>query len=165
MLILSSIFSIQKQVAAASIDAQPSKDTDDLEGDKKEDEDMEEHDDEEDEESSKQPSAPPPAANSFTFKKSPFADETLTPATEGAAASASQLVINQSQSVSATQHTMDEDQERLCVVCEDGKKEIMLLPCKHMCLCKSCASKCLMKQITECPMCRTKIEDNIEVFW
>jgi len=153
-----------KQVAAASIDARPSKDTDDLEGDKKEDEDMEEDDDEDDEESSKQPSAPPPAANSFTFKKSPFADETLTPATEGAAASASQLVINQNQPVSATQHTMEEE-EHLCVVCEDGKKEIMLLPCKHMCLCKSCANKCLMKQITECPMCRTKIGDSIEVFW
>ncbi|KAL7487421.1 hypothetical protein ACHAW6_013022 [Cyclotella cf. meneghiniana] len=50
----------------------------------------------------------------------------------------------------------------LCIVCEDAKKKIMILPCKHMCLCEKCANFDVIK---DCPMCRTKVEDSSEVFW
>lgn len=110
--------------------------------------------------------------SSFTFKRSPFADEMLTPATE-VAASTSQLALSQGQPASASQLAIFqsqagsavEEEEHLCVVCEDGKKQVMLMPCKHMCLCKSCATRCLGETMKECPMCRTKIQDSIEVFW
>ena len=58
-----------------------------------------------------------------------------------------------------------EEDERLCIVCEDAKKEVILLPCKHMCLCKKCASTCLFKTLHECPMCRAMIGDSMEVYW
>ena len=110
--------------------------------------------------------------SSFAFKRSPFADDLPSPITEvaagtsqvalsqGQAASASQLGISQSQALSTT-----EEEERLCIVCEDGKKEVLLLPCKHMCLCKNCASTCLFKTIKECPMCRAPVKDSMDVFW
>ena len=102
---------------------------------------------------------PTKATNTFLFKKSPFSDETLTPTTE-VSAGTSHLAL-QSQTVNSA----TEDDEHLCVVCEDNKKQVMLMPCKHMCLCRSCTNMCLYKTIKECPMCRAKIEDSIEVFW
>ena len=57
------------------------------------------------------------------------------------------------------------DEENLCVVCDDAKKQIILLPCKHMCLCKTCSAQCLFITIKECPLCRTEIKDSMEVFW
>lgn len=57
------------------------------------------------------------------------------------------------------------DEENLCVVCDDAKKQIILLPCKHMCLCKTCSTQCLFITIKECPLCRTRIENSMEVFW
>lgn len=106
-----------------------------------------------------QPIVPINAApvNSFSFKRSPFNDM-LTPTTE-VAASTSQLTLAQSQPATTA------EEEHLCVVCEDAKKEVMLMPCNHMCLCKTCANRCLFKTIKECPMCRAKIEDSKEVFW
>ena len=157
----------EKQRAAASA-TQEMIDVDEEENE--EEEEIEEDDDEEEETtsnsngnvSSSQASNSAPPANSFSFKRSPFAsDMMLTPATE-VAASASQLAINQSQPASAS--PMEED-EHLCVVCEDGKKGVLLIPCKHMCLCRDCANRCLFKTIKDCPMCRTKIEDSVEVFW
>ncbi|KAL3783164.1 hypothetical protein HJC23_001514 [Cyclotella cryptica] len=50
----------------------------------------------------------------------------------------------------------------LCVVCEDAKKKIMILPCKHMCLCEKCAD---FNKIKDCPMCRTKVEGSTDVYW
>ncbi|KAL7540832.1 hypothetical protein ACHAXR_010746 [Thalassiosira sp. AJA248-18] len=112
-----------------------------------------------------------PQGNAFTFKRSPFVNDMLTPTTE-VAASTSQLVLSQSQAASASQLAISQSQacstaedERLCVVCEDGKKEILLLPCNHMCLCKNCADTCLFKTIKQCPMCRGKITGSTPVFW
>jgi hypothetical protein len=58
-----------------------------------------------------------------------------------------------------------EEDVTLCIVCEDAKKEVLLLPCKHLCLCKMCASTCLFKTLHECPMCRETIDDSMEVYW
>ena len=65
----------------------------------------------------------------------------------------------------AKQACRTEDEEHLCVVCDDEKKQIILLPCKHMCLCKTCSVRCLFNTIKDCPMCRTEIKDSMEVFW
>ena len=127
--------------------------------------------------SSSEPIAPnnsAPATNTFTFKRSPFANDMLTPTTEVAVIT-SQLVLSQSQAVvsgsqleispSQALSTTEEEGALLCVVCEDGKKEVMLLPCSHMCLCKKCADTYLLKTIKECPMCRATVEDSTVVFY
>ncbi|OQR92650.1 hypothetical protein ACHHYP_03372 [Achlya hypogyna] len=47
-----------------------------------------------------------------------------------------------------------------CVVCLSATKNVLLLPCKHLCLCASCS-----QQITEvCPLCKGKIEAKTTVF-
>jgi hypothetical protein len=97
--------------------------------------------------------------NSFSFKRSPFADEMLTPTSE-VASGTSQIRL-----AGIVDPARAEDDEHLCVVCEEVKKQVILLPCKHMCLCKNCAAECLFKTLRECPMCRAKIENSMEVYW
>jgi hypothetical protein len=102
-----------------------------------------------------------PSMKSFSFKRSPFANDLLTPTSEVAAGTSKLQIVGM---VDTARQAAEED-EYLCVVCEESKKQVILLPCKHMCLCKNCAAGCLFKTLNECPMCRAKIEDSMEVFW
>jgi len=53
------------------------------------------------------------------------------------------------------------EEENLCVICDDAKKRVLLLPCRHLCLCSACSK---LEKLTDCPMCRAKISDKMEVF-
>lgn len=53
------------------------------------------------------------------------------------------------------------EDSRMCVVCQANEKSVVLLPCRHVCLCKECASNELVE---DCPLCREKIRDRITVF-
>jgi hypothetical protein len=99
--------------------------------------------------------------NFSSFKRSPFENGMLTPTAEIAASSSKLRLAGMVDP--APQEA--EDNENLCIVCEESKKQVILLPCKHICLCKKCAAGCLFKTLNECPMCRAKIEDSLEVFW
>lgn len=67
---------------------------------------------------------------------------TTTPVAEGEA----------SPTVGAIVETSGEDEE-LCVVCLTIAKDTVVLPCRHLCLCKTCAEE-LMKHTPKCPVCR-----------
>ena len=97
-------------------------------------------------------SAPSAASTSHVFKRSPFAEEAAAPAVGAVPVVAPQQ---------GTQSSAIEE-EHLCVVCEDAKKSVIILPCKHMCLCANCAD---FDRIKECPMCRAKVEDSMTVYW
>ncbi|EDV38877.1 uncharacterized protein Dana_GF25023 [Drosophila ananassae] len=53
---------------------------------------------------------------------------------------------------------MSEDQ--LCVVCSTNPKEVILLPCGHVCLCEDCAQKISIA----CPVCRGNIASKAAAF-
>lgn len=55
-------------------------------------------------------------------------------------------------------HTLSQDQ--LCVVCSTNPKEIILLPCGHVCLCEDCAQKISVT----CPVCRGSIVSKAAAF-
>ncbi|XP_029734744.1 mitochondrial E3 ubiquitin protein ligase 1 [Aedes albopictus] len=50
--------------------------------------------------------------------------------------------------------------EQRCVVCVDNPKEVICLPCGHVCLCENCAEKIRLN----CPVCRSKIESKAAAF-
>jgi len=50
-------------------------------------------------------------------------------------------------------------EEELCVICLDKKKEILLLPCKHLCLCLNCSNS-----INDCPLCRMVVTSKTSVY-
>mmetsp|Transcript_30999 Transcript_30999/g.92914 ORF Transcript_30999/g.92914 Transcript_30999/m.92914 type:complete len:487 (-) Transcript_30999:510-1970(-) len=57
--------------------------------------------------------------------------------------------------------TQDPAEEYFCVICEEERKTVLLLPCKHLCLCRKCSK---LDGLTDCPMCRGPIKDTMEVF-
>ena len=48
-----------------------------------------------------------------------------------------------------------------CVICLEKCRNVVLMPCRHLCMCKACNAN-LRKR--ECPICRAKIDNAIEVF-
>ena len=54
-----------------------------------------------------------------------------------------------------------EKEQKLCVICQVQEKTVLLLPCRHLCLCEKCS---LRKELKDCPLCRLAIEDKIRVF-
>ena len=52
-------------------------------------------------------------------------------------------------------------EQRLCIICQEHEKSVVLLPCRHMCLCESCS---LHDQLVMCPLCRRAIAHKISVF-
>jgi len=51
-----------------------------------------------------------------------------------------------------------QDSERDCVVCLTEQKEIILLPCRHMCVCQSC-----FIHIDKCPVCRCAFDAYVAI--
>ena len=63
-------------------------------------------------------------------------------------------------SVAATTRTLvpePKPEERSCVVCLDAPADHVLLPCGHVCLCKSC-------RVRACPLCRAKVSTKHRIF-
>lgn len=59
-----------------------------------------------------------------------------------------------------------EKDKRLCVICQDNVKNILLMPCRHVCMCQQCVLAIEQDhvQLVQCPLCRTPIQTILEVF-
>jgi len=57
-----------------------------------------------------------------------------------------------------------EREDKLCVVCQDKEKCIMMLPCRHLCLCQDCQTPLLTRSNNHCPMCRRKVKQTIKAY-
>ena len=60
----------------------------------------------------------------------------------------------------------NERDRRMCVVCQEHTKNVLLLPCRHMCMCVDCAHELIGSRPTRriCPLCRGRIETVMNVF-
>ncbi|KAL3871808.1 hypothetical protein ACJMK2_039780 [Sinanodonta woodiana] len=60
-----------------------------------------------------------------------------------------------------------ERERRKCVVCQDRSKSVLILPCKHMCLCVECGNQIARHRVANrriCPLCRQKIRTIMNVY-
>jgi len=62
-------------------------------------------------------------------------------------------------SVPTTEETDDVDDE--CSICLTNKKNVVILPCAHLCLCEECAGK---EVINECPLCGKEVASKMKIF-
>lgn len=49
-----------------------------------------------------------------------------------------------------------------CVICLSKKCSAVILPCRHMCLCRTCACE-FRRRTTQCPLCRTEASALIDI--
>ena len=54
------------------------------------------------------------------------------------------------------------ENSRECVICMTEPRDTTVLPCRHMCMCSDCA-KVLRMQSEKCPICRTPIEQLLQI--
>ena len=54
-------------------------------------------------------------------------------------------------------------EEHLCVVCQEREKKVLLLPCKHLCMCQQCSNQ-IGKGDAMCPLCRVPIQSAFATF-
>ncbi|XP_038063734.1 uncharacterized protein LOC119734348 [Patiria miniata] len=63
---------------------------------------------------------------------------------------------------------LEEERDRqLCVVCQDNGKNILILPCKHLCICLECVEEITgqpRRDARKCPLCRQAIRSYLEVY-
>ena len=46
-----------------------------------------------------------------------------------------------------------------CVCCLDAPKSMLMLPCRHLCVCEDCAPR-----MTTCPICRQPVAERQKIF-
>lgn len=51
--------------------------------------------------------------------------------------------------------------EDVCVICMDAEKTVVVMPCRHQCLCVQCSKRFIRRN---CPICRAVIEETISVY-
>ncbi|XP_059481696.1 E3 ubiquitin-protein ligase RNF26-like [Neocloeon triangulifer] len=56
-----------------------------------------------------------------------------------------------------------EQEEKLCVVCLEKNKCVILMPCRHLCMCSDC-SAVISNTTSACPICRTNFDRAVVVF-
>ena len=55
-----------------------------------------------------------------------------------------------------------ENKERLCIICFERQRDIVLYPCRHVCICSACSDIAALK--STCPVCRAVIESSEKLF-
>lgn len=54
--------------------------------------------------------------------------------------------------------------DRLCVVCQENPKCVVLLPCGHVCVCTECEHKLRGENEFQCPVCRQRVRETALVY-
>lgn len=57
---------------------------------------------------------------------------------------------------------LSDKEDNLCLVCLTEKKNMILKPCYHMCVCEFC-SVTMVNSLHKCPICRSAISETEKI--
>jgi hypothetical protein len=61
-------------------------------------------------------------------------------------------------------YQLEQEQEsKLCIVCQDRIKCVIIFPCRHLCLCTECCS-IIQREHGSCPICRQDIRRTMKIY-
>ena len=77
---------------------------------------------------------------------------------------ATALADAEASSREASKRAREQGQSKECVICMHESRSHILIPCGHMCVCSSCAEGLKKARSRDCPICRKKIRQIVQVF-
>lgn len=57
----------------------------------------------------------------------------------------------------------NDNPEIFCIVCQEEFKSVVLLPCRHLCMCVNCSHNLHFYQEV-CPLCRTLVTNKMKIY-
>ncbi|CAD7973820.1 unnamed protein product [Amoebophrya sp. A120] len=82
-------------------------------------------------------------------------------------------LINHTSSTAETMEDFEASAQQACIICLSDRRNVVVLPCRHMCLCEHCAKKLSQVRSTsnggrpqssiKCPLCREKVSSFLAV--
>jgi hypothetical protein len=57
-----------------------------------------------------------------------------------------------------------QDQATQCVTCKDHRSNVVMEPCNHLCMCRTCIKDDRFRALMLCPMCRGKVQTLLRVY-
>jgi hypothetical protein len=75
--------------------------------------------------------------------------------------------VEQGKANITTQHLLyqleQEQESKLCIVCQDRTRCVIILPCRHLCLCTECCS-IIQREHGSCPVCRQDVRRTMKIY-
>ena len=59
--------------------------------------------------------------------------------------------------------SIQEEENKKCIICYSGDREMILKPCNHICVCQNCCKR-IIQDSNKCPFCQNRIIESERIY-